>query len=149
MAGGGYFPRCAPINGPAAICDGTRRAVLLFLGLPVALVFIVVTAILTHGIGQIPMLLPGIVVMPIYAILPSLSGKGLPLSVPIEEGKSAGRGLTMLGAIFFSFVIAGMASVAEHFGVFYWFLAAEVILAGIIYWALRRLLSGKRWESLQ
>jgi len=141
--------RVAPIAGPAAICNGTRRAVLLFLALPVALVFVVVTAILTHGSQLLLMLLPGILVMPIYAILPSVTGKGVPFSLPTEEGKAAGRGLSMIGALVFSFVIAAMAALSDHFGLFYWFLGAELLVVTLLYWALRHALAGKRWEAIE
>ncbi len=83
--------RAAPVLGPAEICHGARRAVLCFLVFPM-LTIIGTVILLVHGPGrELLLLLPGLIALPVYALVPGLLGKAIPLSAPIEEGKSAGR----------------------------------------------------------
>jgi ABC-2 type transport system permease protein len=67
--------RYAPMRGPAAIYHGARRAVLLFLTLPILLVLGIIVGLL-HGLNnQFFLLLPGIIAPKPYLFL-------LPLKKP-------------------------------------------------------------------
>jgi hypothetical protein len=141
--------RSAPMLGPAEICHGARRAVLCFLTLPM-LVVIGAVILLVHGPGpKLLLLLPGVVALPVYALVPGLIGKAIPLSAPIEEGKSAGRGLTMMSVMFISFALAGIADFMFSRGWFWPFLAAETIIVIGVYAIMRYAFKNVRWQSAE
>ena len=82
--------RAAPIFGPAPICRGARRAMLCLLTFPAVAAFALFAAIILPDKSHLVLLLPGVIALPIFAQLANLGGKGVPLSMPNEEAKSAG-----------------------------------------------------------
>lgn len=141
--------RSAPMRGPAPIYDGARRAVLCFLTLPV-LAVVGGVIFLMHGFSsQFLLLLPGLVALPVYALMPGLVGKAIPLSCPIEEAKSAGRGTVMILVMLISMGLSGIASWAWSQGWFWQFLMIEIILAGVIYTGMRLAFQKVRWKSAE
>ena len=140
--------RVAPMTGPSPLCDGARRAILCFLTLPVLVVFAVLVYLLGRGSSHLPLLIPGIIALPVYAMVPCIGGKAVPLSLPTEEAKSAGRGLSMIGVMVISAVLAAAATLAWSQGFFKWFLIAEIIGAACTYTAMRSLTARARWPSL-
>jgi len=141
--------RAAPIPGPAPLCHGARRAVLCLLTFPVLLVFGLIGWWMRSEISHLALLLPGLIALPVYALLPSLGGKGVPLSMPTEEAKSAGRGLTMIGVMLVSGLLAGLAAWAWSSGWYAWLLLCELVVVSGLYAALRALLSAARWPALE
>jgi ABC-2 type transport system permease protein len=142
--------RAAPMPGPASLCHGARQAIVCFLAMPTIGISALVVWVLSHRQGlPLLLLLPGIVAMPVYALIPSLGGKAVPLSLPNEEAKSASRGLHMIGAIFISLALSGLAVWSWSTGWFSWFLLTESILAIGLYAVLRRSLDNVRWPSLE
>jgi len=102
--------RMAPINGPAAISHGTRRAAMVFLAAPALILFVLIVGAMQRDIEHLVLLLPGIIALPIYAMIPCLNGKGVPFSFPGEEAKSARQGLRILIVTFISFPLAGLTT---------------------------------------
>ena len=141
--------RAAPIAGPAPLCHGARRAVLCLLTLPALLAIGVVVWLMRSHVSNLALLLPGIIALPVYALLPSLGGKGVPLSLPTEEAKSSSRGLTMLGVMAVSGILSAVASFAWSTGWFGWMLAFEIVMVGVAYVVLRAALSAARWPPLE
>jgi hypothetical protein len=94
-------------------------------------------------------LIPGIIALPVYAMIPCLGGKAVPLSLPTEEAKSAGRGLRMVGVMMISMALSGLALLAWSLGWFNWLLAVETVLVIVIYLAMRAALARVRWESVE
>lgn len=141
--------RVAPMAGPGPLCNGARRAVLLFLTLPVLLVFGALALWLAGFNSRLALLLPGLVIVPLYAMFPCIDGKAVPLSLPTEEAKSASRGLQMVVIMLASAMLALVATWARSQGWFWWFMAGEVIAAAILYFVLRRTLSRARWDSIE
>ena len=141
--------RLAPMSGPAPLCHGARRAVLLFLTLPVLIVFAILVLLLGKDSSLLPLLIPGVLALPIYAMIPCLRGKAVPLSMPNEEAKSASRGLRMIGVMFLSILLAGVSLWAWSTGWFWWLLVLETVLVAATYFAMRRSLSAVRWQSLE
>ncbi|HWH69635.1 MAG TPA: hypothetical protein VNT26_09635, partial [Candidatus Sulfotelmatobacter sp.] len=129
--------RTAPMLGPVSLCHGARRAVLCFLTLPVLVGF----GLLAWGIwkdsSRLVLLLPGLIALPVYSLIPCLGGKAVPLSIPSEEAKSAGRGVTMIGVMMVSMALSAVATWAWSDGWFRWLLLAETLLALCLYMALR------------
>lgn len=141
--------RAAPLAGPAPLCHGARRAVLCLLTVPV-LVFYGLTVWLTGiQLSHLALLLPGLIALPIFALIPSLAGKTVPLSLPIDEAKSAGRGLHMIGVMLISGVLSGVAMWSWSGGWFLWLLLVEMLATFGLYSMLRRSIDSARWTSLE
>jgi hypothetical protein len=85
--------------------------------------------------------------MPVYALMPSLGG-AVPFSQPADNAKSTGRGLAMIGTIFVAMALAAAATLTWTGGFFWYFLAAELLIAVGLYAALRFKLNRKRWAPL-
>jgi ABC-2 type transport system permease protein len=141
--------RAAPLLGPAPLCNGARRAVLLVLTLPVMIAFVLIVWLASHGTAPLALLLPGIITLPVYSIIPTLgSGGAVPLSQPAEDAKSIGRGLSMFAVTFVSMAVSGVAAWSWTAGWFLWFLFGEVAVAIALYAVMRRSLTVARWATL-
>ncbi|HZM06761.1 MAG TPA: hypothetical protein VFC44_27480 [Candidatus Saccharimonadales bacterium] len=141
--------RVAPMKGPGALCDGARRAVLLILTLPVLGLLVVLTRLLGSGNLHLPLLLPGIIALPVYAMLACVGGDALPLSLPTEEAKSAGRGVKMIMVMMVSALLAMVAALAWNQNWFGWMLLIEAISATGLYLSLRAKVRAVCWTSLE
>jgi ABC-2 type transport system permease protein len=141
--------RAVPILGPAPLCHGARRAVLLLLTLPVLFFFALIAWLMRSESSHLLLLLPGLVALPVYALIPSLGGHAVPLSVPTEEGKSAARAVSMIVVMIISAVLAGLSLWAWSTGWFAWFLLVETILAIGVYFGLRASLTAARWQPME
>ena len=141
--------RAAPMAGPKPLCDGARLAVMCVLALPALIVFAVIVGV-AHGFGsELLLLLPGVISLPVYGLVPCLGGSGVPLSLPTEEAKSASRGLMMLPVMLISMAVAGIALWAWQTGWFWWFMLAETILVAVIYTGMRASLANAKWEPME
>jgi ABC-2 type transport system permease protein len=141
--------RTAPLSSPAPLCQGARRAILCFLTLPVGVAFLLLIWFGSRGAAPLVLLLPGIIALPVYSMVPTLGGGCVPLSNPAEDAKSVGRGLNMIVVMFIAMAISGIAAVSWAAGWFWWFVLGETILAAGFYYALRRRLAVARWPSLE
>jgi hypothetical protein len=142
--------RVAPQLGPAALYRGAMQAVLLFLALPLTILFGLVAWLMTGAeSGSLLLLLPGMIVLPLYALIPGLRGHATPLSQPIESAKSAGRGLSMIGVMIPASMLAVLATLAWNHGWFAWYLAVEIAVAVAVYLFLCRILKMSRWPSME
>jgi len=141
--------RIAPVSGPGAISHGTRRAAMVFLALPALVLFALIAWFAQRDFEHMLLLLPGIIAVPLYAMIPCLNGKGVPFSFPGEEAKSARQGLRMLAVTFISFPLAGLTSWAWSNGWFWWFVFGEIVVVASVYAILRARVSGLRWDSME
>jgi len=141
--------RAAPMAGPAQLCHGARRAVLLILTLPLLLVLALAGWFLGRQSSQLLLFLPGLIALPVYALVPHLGGRSVPLSSPTEEAKSARRGLTILAVMPVSLALAGAATWSWSHDWFGWFLLGEAVLVLALYFGLRMTLAKARWSSME
>jgi ABC-2 type transport system permease protein len=141
--------RAAPMRGPASLCNGARRAVLCILALPPLAMFGLIVYMAHHQGSELLLLIPGIILLPIYTLIPSLRGEAVPLSRPSEEAKSASRGLEVMAVVVVSVVISLLASLALSVGLFWWFVLGETIIAGGVYAIFRRWLENSVWSPLE
>jgi hypothetical protein len=141
--------RAAPLPGPARLCHGARRAILALLTVPVLVFYGLAGWLAGIEPSRLALLLPGLIALPLYALVPNLSGKAVPLSQPIDESKSAGRGLQMIGVMFVSMALSGLAMWSWAGGWFNWLLLVEVIMVSALYAILRASLNSVRWQSLE
>jgi hypothetical protein len=97
----------------------------------------------------LPLLLPGLIALPVYTLTPHLGGKGVPFSKAGEEAKSARRGLDFIVVTFISIGMSAVATWSWEAGWFRWLLLAETILAIVIFVLMRASLASMRWPSME
>jgi hypothetical protein len=141
--------RLAPVAGPARICRGARWAILCFLAVPLLAVFGLAIRLLEGRGSDWVLLLPGLVALPIYALVPNLGGKAVPLSFAIEDAKSVGRGLVFLPVMLISFAISGLSVWARSGGWFWPFVLVEFVVAVIVYVPMSRSIAAVSWPALE
>ena len=141
--------RLAPLRGPGAICDGARRAVLCLLIPPALFGFGLLAWCVRNESSHLPLLLPGIIALPLYALFPQLGGKAVPLSLSGEDAKAASRGLSMVGVMFVSMALAAISALSWAFGWFRWMLLMEVIVAAALYAPMRASIKAARWTTME
>jgi ABC-2 type transport system permease protein len=141
--------RAAPMPGPAPLCHGARRAVLLFVALPLLCLFTLIAWLLVRDAAGLLLLLPGAIALPVYSLVPCLGGKAVPLSMPNEEGRSAKRGAKMFGVMFISFGLAGIATWAHSGGWLTGMLLVETFVVVCLYAVLRGSVAAARWQPME
>ncbi len=141
--------RAAPIAGPGQIVNGARRAVLLLITLPVGICFLLIVWAMTRSLQGMLLALPGLLALPVFSVVPHLTGGMIPLSKPSEEAKSAGRGLTVMVAMLCSLGLAGAAMLAAGMGFLLWFLLAEAFVLIPLYLMMRRSINRLAWASVE
>jgi hypothetical protein len=141
--------RAAPMSGPVPLCDGARRAVLCFLALPALLLFAALGWFVPKESSNLLLLLPGLIATPLYALYPTLGGKSVPLSLPIEEAKAAQGGVKMIGVMMVSVALAGLTAWAWTTGWFWWLVLGEAVIGAGLYAAMRASLQKVRWQPIE
>lgn len=141
--------RAAPLTGPAKICAGARLAVLVLVVVPMVILYSLLLYAVAPDISRMLLLLPGLISMPVLALLPNLGGRAVPLSHPPEEAKSASRGAVMMGGMAVSMALAGIATACWTSNVFPSFLVAEAALMALAYALMRRNLERAQWGTIQ
>lgn len=141
--------RAAPLSGPAPLCHGARRAVLCLLTAPVLIFYALVAWLAGVELSHLALLLPGLIALPIFALIPCLGGKAVPLSRSADVAKSAGRSLHTIGVMVISMVLSGLAMWSWASGWFAWLLLVETVVAFSLYTTLRASLASARWPSLE
>jgi len=141
--------RAAPMSGPAPLCHGARHAVLWLLTLPVMGVYGVMFLVTGVKISDLPLLLPGVIALPVFALLPCLGGRAVPFSLPTEEAKSAGRGLYIVAGMLVSMALSGLGTWAWSAGFFWWLVWVETIVSVLVYGLMRARINSVRWESAE
>ena len=140
--------RAAPLPGPAPLCHGARRAVLCLLAVPMMLLVGFIIWLIRGNISQLILFLPGIIALPVFALVPHLGGHGVPLSQPTDAAKSASRALSAIVVMIVAFALAGLASYSWTQGWFWWLMLGEAIVAVGLYSAMRLSLTHARWASI-
>ena len=141
--------RVVPMSGPGELCHGARRAVLSILTLPAFIVIGLIVWVAQHNISHLLLFLPGLILIPIVSLVPAAMRRGVPLTLPNEEIKSAGRSMKMMVVMICAMILSGMASWAFKAGYFWWLILAEIVLALPAYVGLSILVSRLRWKSLE
>jgi ABC-2 type transport system permease protein len=141
--------RMAPVAGPAPLCRGATRAVQCVMTLPFVLVFVAIALTTRTHPGQWLLLLPGLISLPVYSMIPSSDGEAVPLSRPGDEARSASRGLVMMGATLVAVVIAGLAWWCWRVGWFWEFIGVETALAIFLYLGMRSYMLKVSWSSIE
>jgi hypothetical protein len=82
-------------------------------------------------------------------MIPCLGGKAVPFSLPTEESKSTTRGLSMMGVMFISCLLAFASTLSWAYGFFRWLILGETILVIGIYFALRATVAKASWPRME
>jgi hypothetical protein len=141
--------RAAPLPGPAPLCHGARKAVMCFTTLPLVLALGIAMIFASDGTSQWLLLIPALITLPLFALIPNLEGRAVPLSQAMEEAQSASRGISMFGTIMFAMLLAGASAFAWSTGWFWPFVAAESAVALVVYVFMLRSINRARWASLE
>ena len=141
--------RAAPILGPGPLCHGARRAVLCLLTLPVLSLLGAVVWLMWSRTSELVLLLPGAIALPVFALIPSLGGKAVPLSMPSEEAKASNRGIAMIGVMILSAMLSGLATAAWSAGWLKWLLLFESATVAVLYAYLRSRVSKAHWPAME
>jgi hypothetical protein len=141
--------RAAPMLGPNSLCSGARRAVLLFVGFPTTVLLVLLVWLVYRDAAHLELLLPGLIAMPVFALVATARGNAVPLSHPTEEAKSANRGIAMIASIFGAMALSGVASAAMIFGFFWWLIAFEIVASIGLCAVLSLLSSDVKWTSME
>ena len=141
--------RLVPIAGPGLLSDGARRAVVTLLALPIMVLLAGIVWVMRGDLTFLSLLLPGVIAMPLFALVAGLGGHSVPLSQPPDEAKSAGRTLYTFVAMFVAMGVAGVAAWAWSQGWFGWFLAVETMLVIMLCSLLRLSFSRARWSRAE
>ncbi|MGC4016890.1 MAG: hypothetical protein QM755_20605 [Luteolibacter sp.] len=142
--------RATPVQGPAPFIHGARHAVMWLLVLPTAIALAALAVfLLPGGIANLPMLLPGFIALPAYAMVPGAVGRAIPLSLPVEEAKSAGRGLRLTFAMFSALALGGIAYLAREGNWFGWFLAGEALAVAFLCFCFHKAIAALEWPAAE
>jgi len=141
--------RVAPMAGPGQLSQGARRAVLFILAFPAFILIGFIVWVAQHTVSHLLLFLPGLILIPIVSLVPAAMRRGVPLSLPNEEIKSAGRSMKIMIVMFGAMALSGIASWTFNAGVFWWFMLAEVVLALPAYLGLSAWVSRQRWKPLE
>jgi len=135
----------APLVGPAQILQGARVAVVSFLALPMLLGLAIFAAV-TQGFSSLWVILPGVIALPVYALIPGIIGNATPLSNPLEEAKSMNNMPIMMVSMLGAFGVAGAATAAAAVGFLPLFLIAEVVVSGVLCFVLNSIVAKSTWR---
>lgn len=141
--------RVAPLAGPAELYHGARRAVLLILAFPAFAVILLIMWFVRRDVSTLLLFLPGLILVPIAGLLPALFRRGVPLSMPSEEAKSAKRSVKMFGVMILAAILSGLTAWSLHNGHFTWMIAGELLIAIPTYLGLRFLVSKLPWQPME
>lgn len=141
--------RAAPILGPAQLCAGARQAVTCFITVPLVVLFSVLIWFLPHEDGELALLLPGLISLPVFTLSPHLGGRAVPFSKSGEEARSARRGLDLFGMMLASIGLSFLSTWSWLMHWFPWFLLGEILLATLAYTLMRASLARTPWASME
>jgi hypothetical protein len=131
--------RFAPMERPAALFHGARKAVLALLCVPGIVAVAVVELVWLRQPAFLLLLLPGAMALPLFSLIPAVGRGFVPFAQPVEvQSANAMRTVLMLISMLIGFALAGAAAAAWKFGWYAAFLAAEVVLVAALTWVCRR-----------
>jgi hypothetical protein len=139
--------RVMPAQGPGPLCFGSQRALLLVLVVPAYLLLGGMVTVMRPQ--ALPLLLPSLIAVPVISLVPYLRGKAIPLSLPPEEAKNAGRGLGIMGIMILSMALSAGAGFAWKAGWLYWLLLIEAMIVGGMWLVCRKMVQNAKWPSME
>jgi hypothetical protein len=140
--------RQAPLARPTALFHGTRKAIITVLCVPGLLVAVTAGAILLGDKRELALLVPGLLFMQVFSLLPSLFGLYVPFAEPVENvNRGLRTTLTILVFQFLSFGFAALAGWLWGHGGFWWMLLVEVVLVWLVNLGLQAAIRGQGFSA--
>jgi ABC-2 type transport system permease protein len=135
----------APLHSAAPVFHGVRKAMILYLLLPALVISGLLIGVLAPGgLLGLELALPGIVAIPVFSLAPGLMGDYLPLSRPATRGEQSSRnfGLTFVSMAVMG-IVMGASYLAWTLEVLWYAIAAEVVLAVVLFYFLSRIINNR------
>lgn len=116
---------------------GARKAGLVLLGLPALLTLTAIVLLFKRFDSRLLLLLPSVVVIPIWSLVPGITEAWIPLSKPFDAKTQGRRGcLLMLIVMGVSSILSYVAWFSLERGWFHWFMLAEIACGAGIFFAM-------------
>ena len=141
--------RLAPVQGPAPFIRGATWAVCTLLVMPTLLLLVIAVGFLSKEPEHAFLLLPGLIALPVYALIPGAIEKAVPLSKPTEEAKSAMRGAVIFILMISALALPGIGMAVRSQGFYWQFLLLESVFAAAACLGLNAVISRKAWDPLE
>ena len=117
---------------------GARKATLALLAFPSLLVLAGIVLAFKPFDSKLLLLLPSVVILPLWSLVPGIMETWLPLSKPFDVASRAYRGcMTMAVVMTVSGILSALAWFSLDYGVLPWFLLAVAIAGAGVFAALR------------
>jgi ABC-2 type transport system permease protein len=121
----------APVRHWGSFFHGARKAVLCWLTYPLVLLLGIVMALIQQSIVPLAMVLPALIFLPAFSLVPGLKKVWLPLALPMEDQQDVGTGCLLMAIVGgLAIVIGGVATWMWKLGGawFMTFLACEALV---------------------
>jgi len=140
----------APLPGPWPLQRGAMVAVTVLLLLPLGVLLLAFCLYMGYASG-LPLLLPGLFLIPFYGRLPALLQKAVPLSRPTEGSTAAARGCLTMGAPFFALLVGFVALGIRTLGwpSYVLMLVVEASAVGLYCYLVKEKLETARWQTFE
>jgi ABC-2 type transport system permease protein len=133
--------RQAPLARPIALFHGTRKAIIAMLCLPGLLLALTAGAALLGDRRALVLVVPGLLFMQVFSLLPTLFRLYVPFAEPVENvSRGLRTSLTILCFQLLSFGFAALAGLLWSYGGFWWMLLVEAVLVWAVTMGLHAVL---------
>jgi len=138
----------------APVFHGVRKAVICYLLIPALAIAAILILYLAPGGSQgLVLALPGVVALPVLSLAPAFTREYLPLSRPATRGDQYAENMILMVVTMIAMAGLMVASyLAWEFGVIWYALGIELIVAALLYRGLSRSISkrpmGRPYDDL-
>lgn len=135
----------APLSSAAPVFHGVRKATIYYLLTPALCVAAILIVYLGPGGTQgLVLALAGVVAIPVVSLMPALLEEYLPLSRPAARGEQSSRNMTLMFLTMFAMAgVLAVAFIAWTFEVIWYVLAVELVVSGLLYRILNRMIRNR------
>jgi ABC-2 type transport system permease protein len=140
--------RSVPLPHWSPLFHGARKAVMLFIILPAILVVLSV-GLFTAGLSnKLAIMLPNVMLLPLWCLIPGVMGMWLPLSRPFDQQRQSGEGcLKMVVVMGSSMAVAGLGCYAYETGWLPMMLTVESIVVLALFFTFHRIIARSAWRE--
>ena len=135
----------APLPSTAPVFHGVRKATIYYLlGPAISIATILIVYLAPGGIQGLLLALPGVLAIPVVSLMPGLLEEYLPLSRPAARGEQSSRNMTLMFLTMFAMAgVLAIAYIAWTFDVIWYVLAVELVVSGLLYRILNRMIRNR------
>lgn len=134
-----------PLPRPSALFDGARKAAILVLSAPAFVLALLAGLIWLPNKGDLLLLVPGLLVLPLFSMLAGIGTIFVPFSEPPEMQAHNAMGCFMAFVFMFgSMAVAGVAGFTWSQGWFHWLLLIEIPAVVVFTYLLRATMDARK-----